>query len=78
MEGSFLVQYNNKKKIIKCSKSDIRTECQFYFDIASQNLHFELFDDEEDTWTPFLNLEKLPLKARLKLFVEGIVLNNFL
>ena len=72
MEGTFLVQYGNKKKNIKCSKVDIQTECQFEFDLSSKSLHFEFYDEEKNEWIPIHNLEELPQKARLKLHVQGI------
>ena len=72
MEGTFLVQYGNIKKNIKCSTVDIHTECQFEFDLTSKSLHFELYDKEKKEWIPIHNLEELPLKARLKLHVQGI------
>ena len=72
MEGTFLVQYGNIKKNIKCSKDDIQTECQFQFDLASKSLHFEFHNEEKNEWIPIHNLEELPLKARLKLHVQGI------
>ena len=70
MLGKYLLTLEGRNKILYCSSSELNEKTKRLFNL-SQPFSFQMFDDDFQVWVDLDDLDDLPLKAKLKVIVNG-------